>query len=360
MINTTEKFLGILAEASVEPVEQVVEQQVVGQQAVEISRSLLIGAGILFLVLIAVCICLAVICIRRGKTKEEKAVQKEAFPAVGTVLVGKLHEQGERSGQQDCFGVSDTSLMKSRGLLAVVADGMGGLSDGDKVSTAAVEAILDGFLFYQGKATPQQQLLMLAKQAVETVNELLGPAKLRKSGSTLVMGLVKDGMFSFLSIGDSRICLYRNGLLTQLNREHIFRNKLALDAVNGKISLQEVYTDQRGEGLTSFLGMGMLEHMDMPAAPLRLIPGDKLLLMSDGVYNALSEKELTAALGEDPGQAVEKIHQAIQEKGYTNQDNYTAVILECCAGEADETEGSAVEKAGPAPEALPHTEDPEH
>lgn len=57
MINTTEKFLGILAEASAEPVEQVVEQQV-GQQAVEISRGLLMGAGILFFALIAVCICL--------------------------------------------------------------------------------------------------------------------------------------------------------------------------------------------------------------------------------------------------------------------------------------------------------------
>lgn len=353
------KVLGILAEAGAEPVEQVVEQQV-GQQAVEISRGLLIGAGILFLALIAVCICLVVICIRRGNKKEEKAVQKEAFREVRSVRVGKLHEQGERSGQQDCFGVTDTSLMKSRGLLAVVADGMGGLSDGDKVSTAAVEAILDGFLFYQGKATPQQQLLMLAKQAVETVNELLGPAKLRKSGSTLVMGLVKDGMFSFLSIGDSRICLYRNGLLTQLNREHIFRNKLALDAVNGIVSLQDVFTDQRGEGLTSFLGMGSLEHMDMPAAPLRLIPGDKLILMSDGVYNALSEAELTEALREAPGEAAEKLHQAIQEKGYTNQDNYTAVILECCAEDADEPEGSAVKEAGPAPEALPHTEDPEH
>ena len=358
MNSMTGKVFGILAEASAEPVEQVVEQQV-ALQAVEISRGMLIGAGILFFALIAVCICLAAVCIRRGKIKEEKAVQKEAFPAVRSVRVGKLHEQGERSGQQDCFGVTDTSLMKSRGLLAVVADGMGGLSDGDKVSTAAVEAILDGFLFYQGKATPQQQLLMLTKQVVETVNELLGPAKLRKSGSTLVMGLVKDGMFTFLSIGDSRICLYRNGLLTQLNREHIFRNKLALDAVNGTVSLQDVFTDQRGEGLTSFLGMGTLEHMDMPAAPIRLIPGDKLILMSDGVYNALSEAELTAAIGEAPGEAVEELHRMIQDKGYTNQDNYTAVILECCAEEVDKKEEPDVKENRAAAEKLPHTEDPE-
>ena len=130
--------------------------------------------------------------------------------------------------------------------------------------------------------------------------------------------------------------------------------------MNGKLSFQEVFTDQRGEGLTSFLGMGTLEHMDMPAAPLRLIPGDKLILMSDGVYNALSEAELTEALREAPGEAAEKLHQVIQEKGYTNQDNYTAVILECCAEDADETGGSAVKDAVPVPAVLPHTEDPEH
>ena len=65
----TGKVFGILAEASAEPVEQVVEQQV-AQQAVEISRGMLIGAGILFLALIAVCICLVVICIRRGKKND--------------------------------------------------------------------------------------------------------------------------------------------------------------------------------------------------------------------------------------------------------------------------------------------------
>lgn len=57
MNSMTGKGFGILAEASAEPVEQVVEQQV-GQQAVEISRGLLMGAGILFFALIAVCICL--------------------------------------------------------------------------------------------------------------------------------------------------------------------------------------------------------------------------------------------------------------------------------------------------------------
>ncbi|MCM1539880.1 MAG: serine/threonine-protein phosphatase [Blautia sp.] len=289
---------------------------------------------------ILLALCLFLFFRIRGKKKREAenmaAGNLPEIAPIGDVRVGKLHEQGAREGQQDCFGVSDQSLMRGRGLLAVVADGMGGLSDGDKVSAAAVSAVLDGFALYRGKCTQEQQLLMLARQAVEAVDELLGPSGYNKSGSTLVMGLVRDSLFSFLSIGDSRICLYRHGLLMQLNREHIFRNQLALDAINGELPLQDAYTDSRSSGLTSFLGMGALEHIDMPASPLRLIPGDKLLLMSDGVYNALNEEELISSLKGSPEDVVSNLRQAILEKGFTNQDNYTAVILECMPVSSEE------------------------
>ncbi len=245
----------------------------------------------------------------------------------GKLKIGKLHEQGERAGQQDCFGVSDESLIPDKGLLAVVADGMGGLSDGDRVSAVAVEAVLDSFTLYQGRCTPEQQLTLLARQAVESVNGFLGTSGQSKSGCTLLLGLVRDGRFTFLSVGDSRVCLYRHGELMQLNREHIYRNKLALDAVNGELPLQEAYSDPKGNGLVSFVGMGVLAYMDMPAGPMRLLGGDKLLLMSDGVYNALEEEELKQALEAEPEEAVERLRQAIEEKAYTNQDNYTAVVI---------------------------------
>lgn len=297
-----------------------------------VRTSLFIAAGIIMGVLLLAFLFLLWVCVKLKKEKRAPSVESALSMAekpVETVQIGKLHEQGERSGQQDCFGVSDESLIQTHGLLAVVADGMGGLSDGDKVSTAAVECILDNFFLYQGKCTPEQQLLMLARYAVENVNELLGPAGFSKSGSTLVMGLLRESAFSFLSIGDSRICLYRHGILMQLNREHIYKNKLALDAVNGEIALPDVYSDTRGSGLISFLGMEVLQSIDFPAEPVKLIAGDKLLLMSDGVYNALDDDELGRCLEAAPEEAAEQIRQAIQEKGYTNQDNYTAVIIGC-------------------------------
>lgn len=70
----------------------------------------------------------------------------------------------------------------------------------------------------------------------------------------------------------------------------------------------------------------------MPAEPVKLFTGDKLLLMSDGVYNALEERELEECLKAVPEEAVEKMKELIQEKAYTNQDNYTAVVIEVFSG----------------------------
>lgn len=241
------------------------------------------------------------------------------------LTVEKLHEQGARPGQQDCFFVSPAE--EAAGVLAVVADGMGGLSDGDKVSQAAVSAMAQGFYHTQG--TPQQVLLQLAEQANSAVNRLLGEDGAYRSGSTLTAGLIRGGAFHYLSIGDSRICLYRRGVLYQLNREHVYRNELYVRYVNGEETLEGAAGHPKAAGLTSFLGMGQLKYIDLPAEPMEVLPGDRFVLMSDGVYNALTQQELTAALSRGPGQTAQALDNAIRAKGYQNQDNYTAVILNC-------------------------------
>ena len=243
------------------------------------------------------------------------------------MLVGKVHEQGARKYQQDSFSVSAEEQYGRRGLLAVVADGMGGLSNGDKVSQTAVTTMMNGF--YQAQGDPDLILLALLEQANQAVNRLLGPEEQGKSGSTLVAGLLKDGRFHYLSVGDSRVSLYRDVVLQQLNREHIYSNELAVRVVNREISYQEAAADPSAKGLTSYLGMGALKYVDLPAQPVTVRPGDKFILMCDGVYNALTGEELTGILSASAPRAAEAIRTAIRDKNYPAQDNYTAVILEC-------------------------------
>lgn len=216
------------------------------------------------------------------------------------------------------------------GLLAVVADGMGGLSDGDKVSQAAVGAMLDGFCAAPGDG--QLALLELLQKANLAVNRLLGAENLSKSGSTLAAALIRGGRFHWLSVGDSRIVLLRGGALIQLNREHIYKNELLLSAVNGQESFASALSRPKAAGLTSYLGMGRLKHVDIPAAPVEVLPGDVFVLMSDGVYNALDERELISALSRPAHSAADEIKRAVTAKGYRTQDNFTAVIIEAVSG----------------------------
>lgn len=280
------------------------------------------GLGLLAGLLAAAAAAAVSAWLRRRKRKPTPDVKDGGLRAV---TVEKLHEQGARAGQQDCFFVSPAE--ESAGLLAVVADGMGGLSNGDKVSQAAVSAMAQAF--YRAQGTPQQVLLQLAEQANSAVNRLLGEDGACRSGSTLTAGLLRDGAFHYLSIGDSRICLYRQGVLYQLNREHVYRNELYIRYVNGEETLEGAAGHPKAAGLTSFLGMGLLKYIDLPAEPVAVLPGDRFILMSDGVYNALTRQELAAALEKGPGETAQALNDAIRAKGYQNQDNYTAVILSC-------------------------------
>ena len=278
------------------------------------------------LILVAAVVAVIVLKHRKGKKGASSATQMEN-PMDSGISVGKLHSQGKRSSQQDSFFVSPTEMISTHGLLAIVADGMGGLSNGDKVSQTAVSTMADGVYNMEGE--PILVLLALLERANAAVNRLLGPSGRNKSGSTLVAGLIRDKKFYYLSVGDSRIYLYRGGELMQLNREHVFRNDLLLQAVNGEKSFQTAVSDKSGAGLTSFLGMGKLKYIDIPACPVDIHPGDQFLLMSDGVYNALSDAELKLHLSKSPSDAAAAIGEAIEAKGYTSQDNYTAVIFSC-------------------------------
>lgn len=262
----------------------------------------------------------------QGAAPAAVAAVPVAAAAPGGIRVGKLHCLGDRESQQDCLAVSPTELYGTKGVLAVVADGMGGLSDGDRMSQTAAGAMMSYFMNCQDMG--EDTILALTAEANQAVNRVLGPQNQGRSGTTLVAGIVKDGLFHYVSVGDSRICLYRQGALIQLNREHVYRYELAVNATNGYGTLWDAHSHPKAAGLTSYLGMGNLKYVDIPAAPLKIRQGDKLILMSDGVYNALQIPELEEALQLSAQQAADRMGQLIHAKAYRHQDNYTAVILE--------------------------------
>lgn len=265
----------------------------------------------------------------KGKktSSREKAFEKENISGEVSFSVGKLHALGGRKNQQDSFSVSEEELIPTHGLLAVVADGMGGLSDGDQMSQCAITAMMETFYRLQGD--PARILLMLVESATQAVNAKLGQSNYSTSGSTMVAGLIQNGAFHYISVGDSRICLYRDGALYQLNREHIFRQELEIRAINHESSWETADTHPKAKGLTSFLGMGALKYVDIPSEAVEVRPGDKFILMSDGVYNSVEKTEMMRQLKKPAQEAADGIGKLIEEKNLHGQDNYTAIIIAC-------------------------------
>lgn len=291
----------------------------------------LVWAGVIFLAGAAA----ALLCVwlrsalkkKRMAPVHEQDNPEEAPQEERPITIGKLHAIGTRENQQDSFSVSAPELIPTHGLLAVVADGMGGLTDGDQMSQSAITAIME--LFYRLQGDPDRILLMLVERATQAVNARLGKENYSVSGSTLVAGLIKDGAFHYVSVGDSRICLYRDGCLYQLNREHVFRRELEIRVINHEATWETVDTHPKANGLTSYLGMGSLKYVDIPEEAVQIRPGDKFVLMSDGVYNSVDREEIIGQLERPAQEAAEGIGKLIEEKNLSGQDNYTAIIIAC-------------------------------
>lgn len=259
------------------------------------------------------------------KPPTHSSVQGSAIK-VGPVMFGRTHHIGARQSQQDALG--KTEFGNGSGMVAIVADGLGGLSGGDQVSQRIVMTALE----YAAKLKPGQMdgvLPDIVRQVNDEVNRMLGADGLYCSGSTLVMVLVSGGRFHWISVGDSRIYLYRGGRMVQLNREHTLLQDWMPDILNGRMSYEEAVHNKEGVKLTSFIGMGQLKHVDATLRSMALLPDDRILLMSDGIFNTLTEEGMERILGacRDEQQAADQFEQAILNAHMRDQDNFTAVIL---------------------------------
>lgn len=274
--------------------------------------------------------------LRRKKTEKEvtldlgyeKSYQIETPEGCG-VRIGKLHGVGKRNKQQDAFGISDLKdeVIESKGILAILADGMGGLAAGEKASMATVISCLNYFETHDMDEETPARFVDMAENANREVKEVLG-ADSGSSGSTLAAVLVKGRNVFWASVGDSRIFHCRDGVLTQMSRDHNYAAQLREMAEAGEVDAEEVIRNPQRNALTSYIGISSLEEIDYNEEALGAESGDRILLLSDGVYNSVTEEELTESMELPLGKAMMHIGMQVEEKRKKNQDNYTAIVLE--------------------------------
>jgi PPM family protein phosphatase len=249
------------------------------------------------------------------------------------IIPNNVQYIGTRNEQQDDFGFSDDldlDFVAHGGVLAIVADGMGGLARGSEASRLAKQTMLEAY-----EAKPQEEpvpealarALVAANKAVYALAQQNGQAG--EIGTTLVAGVIFEGRLYWVSAGDSRIYLYRRGRMRQLSTDHDYAKELEQEVAVGKITAEEALTHPMRRALTSYLGLKALPQVSRSMRPLPLQEGDRVLLCSDGLYNALEEQEITELLSSDPREAAEAMITAVEKKNRRSQDNVTVAILAC-------------------------------
>lgn len=274
----------------------------------------------------------------KGASKKERAkasleddvTQNPEFQRLLSYQAAAVQGQGTRSYQEDSFAVvnaDDVTEMKNKGLLAVVADGMGGLSDGKAASETACAAITKDFEQMDMSAPIAPQLYEMVMRSGKAVYSRFGG----KSGTTLVACIIYGEKLTFASVGDSCLYLCRSGGIYRLNREQNYKAKLYMEQIRkGFLSCTQADADEDGQRLSEFLGRDCIEDVDLLNAPMQLYGGDTLLICSDGVGGVLDESEMAECLeATNPSAACDMIRQKVLMKKRLHQDNFTALVIQC-------------------------------
>jgi serine/threonine protein phosphatase PrpC len=234
------------------------------------------------------------------------------------VTVASRTGSGRVAGEDRWVAVTGGS-----GLLLAVADGMGGTVGGADAADAALAGLVETVAAAPASAGADlggPDLAAAVTIAHERVRGLAAegmPAALRP-GTTLTAALVDGRRLRLAHLGDSSLWLLRRGRLRRLTEEHT--SAAALVAA-GAVQPGSVAQRRLDGMLTRYAGMPGSACPQL--ATVRVRPGDRLLVASDGVTRPLPVPQLAALLADPALVAADLVRAAVDAGG---RDDATALL----------------------------------
>lgn len=258
---------------------------------------------------------------------------------------------GGREENQDSF----IMVSQPAGFLAVVCDGMGGAPGGKRASAVTAQAIVDFVTASDAGADPSEMLKEGAGFAHgRLVEEMKMNPSLRGMGATCVAVLIRENMAYVMHVGDSRFYKLHEGDLDFRTSDHSHVGELVR---MGSMTEEEARVSHYSNIISRVVGGMDTRDVQPELDSVELLPGDRLVLMTDGIWGAMPEPELVGLLGSDdaPDRLVESVTALVDAIGTRNgghHDNLTLVVLDIRREEtAPET------AAAPAPADEPQEPD---
>lgn len=210
--------------------------------------------------------------------------------------------------------------------LWTVADGIGGYEAGNVASNMIVKA-LDGITTKPSLSgivdSVEDSLIDVNRRIIEYADIMLDG---RTLGSTVVILLIKGRVGICLWAGDSRLYRYRNRHLLQLSYDH---SQVEEQVKQGHLTREQAINHPHAHVITRAVGADPDLMIDINLFSVQL--GDIFLLCSDGLYNMLTEDEITHAIYTLPFDGVVEslIHKALD---YEADDNVSIILVKGVPG----------------------------
>jgi serine/threonine protein phosphatase PrpC len=232
---------------------------------------------------------------------------------------------GDREDNQDRVTVSAAE----QAALLIVIDGMGGHSDGSRAADTALKSLLESF---RQTALPMFDPLGFLHMALSRAHDEV--AKLgngqtidTRPRATTAICLVQEGAAFWAHIGDSRVYHLRHGKIVQRTRDH---SHVELLLREGKITEEELPTHPMRNFVECCLGGDPAIPEMTVSGRNKLLPGDVLLLCTDGIWANLRDTDIAGFFREDNQELrawLEALGRRAVQASAPFSDNSTAAVL---------------------------------
>lgn len=262
--------------------------------------------------IIAGCLLAALLIIRLslGNTAGSRAV------------AGMAQTAGKREIQADVtYGVR-----RGDEILLLAADGAGSGEKGRVAAQVAVDTVVRQF---EATGAGQNPVHFFRSSFGAANAAILRHIPDATAGACLLAALIQDGYLHYALAGNCSLLVQRGGKLFAVSDGQTV-NTLARDAFRRKqISREEALEVMREHKAYNFLGKDGFGELEQADIPIRLKPGDLILLITDGVEQSLTRKEISELLrrgGRNHEKAAKNLISAVERKRNPEQDNASVVL----------------------------------
>jgi PPM family protein phosphatase len=213
--------------------------------------------------------------------------------------------------------------------IAVLADGMGGHAGGALASRLACDHFLQSAADAKGDVSARLIAGLGAANAA-IANKIAENPLLAGMGSTLIGAAFSPAGVEWVSVGDSPLFLFRRGEIALLNEDHSLAPELDRMVAEGKLTADEARHDPRRHMLRSAVTGEEIDLLDVSRQPLKLEPGDYVILASDGIATLDTSEiaRLIQGYAKDGAAAVARaIIRSIEQIREPYQDNATVLVV---------------------------------